>query len=276
LPASRQPPINRRPLDAHQHATALRSYSSQPHRQREDGETLQAHFGKQDYSEADDDDVDDVIDLDAIDANTGEQHFAMQIAHLLIRSGKFPDQAQALDFLLSTQHGAALLQRLRASKRATTNKGAQQMTDPDFEVVTIAKAFADTGRAFWSEHQLTQKIFDYAQLDKRENETPHQAFARHFESNETFRKAIAVAKVVGLTPVEIEGRQVGDQDAVDVADPAEALRQIEAIIARVRARSPDLTQSAAWQKVLAEHPKLARAAIKRPEVNKAMAYPFPR
>jgi hypothetical protein len=203
---------------------------------------------KQDYSEADDDVV---VDLDAVDASGDEKHFAEQIADLLVRSGRFNDKAEALDFLLSTQHGAALLQRLRAAKRATTTKGIQKMNDPDFEVVTIAKAFADTGRAFWSEHQLTQKIFDYAQLDKRENETPHQAFSRHFTANDEqgriFRKAIAVAKRVGLTPVEIEGRQVGDQD-VDVGDPGEALRQIEAIIAQVRARSPDLTQSAAWQK----------------------------
>jgi hypothetical protein len=42
----------------------------------------------------------------------------------------------------------------------------------DTSVVKIAKAFAETGRAWLDEYQLTKMIFDHAQLDRRAGEQP--------------------------------------------------------------------------------------------------------
>ena len=70
--------------------------------------------------------------------------------------------------------------------------------------VKIAKGIAETGASWLTEVQLTEKIFEYAQLDRRANESPHQAFARVFGANTPegvlFRKAVAVAKTGDVRP----------------------------------------------------------------------------
>jgi hypothetical protein len=80
-------------------------------------------------------------------------------------------------------------------------KGTASM---DTTVVKIAKGIAETGEAWLSEAELTEKIFNFAQHDRRVDETPEQAFARHFNASDEqgliFRKAVQVAKTGSLHP----------------------------------------------------------------------------
>jgi hypothetical protein len=67
-----------------------------------------------------------------------------------------------------------------------------------FPIHKVAKSIAETGTSWLTEQQLTEKIFEHAQTDRRSGETPEQAFARHFaaddEQGRTFRKAVQSAR----------------------------------------------------------------------------------
>jgi len=108
-------------------------------------------------------------------------------------------------------------------------------------VVTIAKAFADSGKAFMSESELTEKIFEYAQLDRPANESPHQAFARVFEASGpeglAFRKAIAVCKTAPMQP-----------PGCDDEDAAWAYRKLEKLAEQRRRYEPGLSPEQAFAK----------------------------
>ena len=56
---------------------------------------------------------------------------------------------------------------------ADTHKGTASM-----DATVIAKGIAETGRSWLTEEELTEKIFAHAQLDRRANESPHQARSR--------------------------------------------------------------------------------------------------
>jgi hypothetical protein len=68
-----------------------------------------------------------------------------------------------------------------------------------FPIHKVAKNIAETGMSWLTEQQLTEKIFEHAQRDRRSGETPEQAFARHFNARDeqglALRKAVQVARV---------------------------------------------------------------------------------
>jgi len=125
--------------------------------------------------------------------------------------------------------------------------------------VKIAKGIAETGRSWLTEEELTEKIFAHAQLDRRANESPHQAFARHFSANDeqgrAFRKAIAVAKTADVRPV-------GSDDD----DAAQAYRKLERLAEQRRKREPGLSPEQAFAKVFSDpaNKALADQAHQRP------------
>jgi hypothetical protein len=86
-------------------------------------------------------------------------------------------------------------------RKRATSKGTTSM---DTNVLKIAKGIAETGEAWLSEAELTEKIFNFAQHDRRVDETPEQAFARHFNASDEqgliFRKAVQCARVGSLHP----------------------------------------------------------------------------
>jgi hypothetical protein len=73
-----------------------------------------------------------------------------------------------------------------------------------FPIREVAKNIAETGVSWLTEQQLTEKIFEHAQRDRRSDETPEQAFARHFSANDeqgrTFRKAVQSARTGSFHP----------------------------------------------------------------------------
>src|SRR5262249_22200572 len=61
------------------------------------------------------DDSDDDSDADETNKSDDGEHHASKVANLLVESGKHPDRASALDHLLHTSRGQALLRRMRKS-----------------------------------------------------------------------------------------------------------------------------------------------------------------
>jgi hypothetical protein len=191
--------------------------------------------------------------------DTGDvDHVVSQIADLLAEASQGKTtRAEAINWLMSSRGGRALLTHLAQFKRATDKRTtAMDNTAP---VVKIAEALAETGTSFMSESELTQKIFEYAQFERRANESPHQAFARTFTANtaeaELFRKAVAVCKSADLRPV-------GSDDAA----AERAYAKLEKLAEQYRARHPGLSQEQSFAKVFTDpaNKALAEQAHQRP------------
>jgi hypothetical protein len=139
----------------------------------------------------------------------------------------------------------ALDARKHASEGMLTHKRMTPM-DTTAPVVKIAKAFADSGRSFMTESELTEKIFEYAQLDRRDGETEAQCFSRVFGANTPesllFRKAVAVCN----------GRTLAVSVGRDDNDAAQAYRKLERLAERERTRTPGLTPEQAFTKVFSD------------------------
>jgi hypothetical protein len=100
-----------------------------------------------------------------------------------------------------------------------------------------------------------------------------RAFTKMFTSpaGEVLRRAVSIAKQTGgQLPVP---RDVGGDD-VDVDDSQAALDQLKELIAELRGRVRNLSESDAWDRVLGAHPALAKRAFPRPGAT--TSYPFPR
>jgi hypothetical protein len=62
--------------------------------------------------------ADEDVDVSDIDIDNGNGEYSVEeVANLLTRTGRFDDYVEALDFLFNTQHGAALLRRLKARQQ---------------------------------------------------------------------------------------------------------------------------------------------------------------
>jgi hypothetical protein len=216
-----------------------------------------------DEDETDDDETNDGDD------DGDRRHLVDQLADLIAEGGAADGEISrrdALRWLLHTERGQALVAR---TKRTT-------MTTP---VLKIAKALADAGRSFVTEHDLTKMIEQHALRDRRDGETPEQAFARVFAADDAegrlFRKAIAICK---QAPLQIDPLQVGGDDATDSDDPEAALAELRRLADDQRRRSPELTSEQAFGRVFADpaNAALAARAHRRPTANAKNAFPFPR
>jgi len=106
------------------------------------------------------------------------------------------------------------------------------------------------------EPELTGMATEYAKHEYP-GLSDEQAFTRLYASpnGELLRRALAVAKAMPSPPA------VGGDDATDVDDPARALAQLRELIAELRRHARDLTESEAWNRVVRDHPVLAKRAI---------------
>jgi hypothetical protein len=193
----------------------------------------------------------------------GDRHLVDQLADLIAEGNGKITRQDALRWLLHTDRGQSLVAR---TKRTTT-----MTTAP---VLKIAKALADAGRSFVTERDLTKMIEEYALRDRRDGETPEQAFARVFAADDAegrlLRKAVAVAKQAGPMP--------DDADADDDADAEQAMRQLRRLADAERRRDHNLTEEQAFGRVFAdpENAQLAARAHRRPVANAKNIFPFPR
>jgi len=139
------------------------------------------------------------------------EHHASRIADLLVEAGHHPNRRAALDHLLHSARGAALLRRLNKSE----DNSMQHTTDTwqtlakDFGVIAVAKHVVDNGAGSLGEHEFTQLLTEHA---KREHPdmTPEQAFEKVFsaddESGKLLRQAHALTKAwpapLSISPVQ--------------------------------------------------------------------------
>jgi hypothetical protein len=213
------------------------------------------------------------------DAGTEKRvdHHASTIADLLVESGRFPHRTAALDHLLNTPHGQALLQRM--SKADQTGKDHPIM-DRTTElrdiakaggIVAVAKAIIDENRSYGiTEHEFVALATEHAKA-RHPNLTDAQAFAKMYELPEVWR-ACNVLKSMPFQ-VSLEPLQVGGESAGDVNDPDEAIAQLKQLGAD---RWPTASASTQFERALTDpaNHKLARLAVPIPRAT--TSYPFPR
>jgi hypothetical protein len=198
-------------------------------------------------------------------------HPVVQMARLLVASGKFGDHGQALDYLLNTPNGAALLHR------TSTHKGETMRTTETVESilkdcgpVSFCKAIVDRGRAPCDEAELVAVLSRHAA--EQFNMPGDRAFAKLYEAEESVRRACNIAKampfVADVTPV-----MVGGADTRDLSNESEAIAQLKQIGAQ---RYPSASPSTQFERALVapENAALARRAVPRPQPT--TSYPFPR
>jgi hypothetical protein len=94
-------------------------------------------------------------------------HPVVQLARLLVASGKFGDHVQALDHLLNTPRGVALV---RTHKAATEKESPMDRTQELRDIaktggiIAVAKAMTDENRAYGiTEHEFVELATEHAQ-----------------------------------------------------------------------------------------------------------------
>ena len=164
------------------------------------------HLHKQDDADADNDadlDTGAAVDTDN-DAATGNNHAASLVADLLCEAQPGLDRASALYFLLHHQDGAALLQRLRATKQHSQKEQPPMTRSEELSAIAkgpggiavIAKHVLD-GKSTISEHELTKLIGEYGK-QLHPNLTTAAAFSKVFEDSgddgTLLRQAVAASR----------------------------------------------------------------------------------
>jgi hypothetical protein len=130
-------------------------------------------------------------------------HPVVQLATLLIGSGKFASYGDAFHHLLNTSHGAALLHRTRTHKAAketfsmtSTSSHAEfvQSVVKKFGIVALAKSMVQHEKSYGlDEHTFTQLATEHASR-LYPNDRPDSAFSKLYESEESVRRACQLAK----------------------------------------------------------------------------------
>jgi hypothetical protein len=221
--------------------------------------------------ELDDDDDNGDIEKQA-------DHHASTVADLLVESGRFPHRTAALDHLLNSPHGNALLARLHKAEAQTGKDHSTMDRTTELRdiakaggIIAVAKAIIDENRSYGiTEHEFVALATEHAKAQHPEL-TEAAAFAKLYEIPEVWR-ACAVLKsmpfVADVTPV-----MVGGEDTRDLSDTSKAIEQLKELGAR---RWPTASAAAQFERALTapENHVLARRAVPIPRAT--TSYPFPR
>jgi hypothetical protein len=205
-------------------------------------------------------------------------HHASTIADLLVESGRFPHRTAALDHLLNSPHGNALLARLhkaadQTAKESNMRSETLESILKDSSPVSVCKAIVDRGRSPCGEQELV------AALTKRASElhpelTEAQAFAELYKTESVWR-ACQVAKSQTLD-VMMVGGVAATHEAINNTEQSEAYQQLVDMAEKLRAESPFLSADQAFAKVFEDpkHAAIAAKAHRRPSAT--TSYEFPR
>src|SRR6516165_2700669 len=173
------------------------------------------------------------------------EHHASKIADLLVESGRHPNRAAALDHLLHSARGAALLRRVHKHHEEEMTMTSVEKLEAarvaklkSLNPVAVAKVICDDNSSHGiDEHEFTKLVTAHAQREHPDM-TPEQAFVKVFtaqtEEGALLRKAHAVTKdLMSLEPVF-----VGGEDARDVDGAQKAYSQLMNMAEEQRARAP--------------------------------------
>jgi hypothetical protein len=247
---------------------------AEPHVEEAARASRRAYFLKIFTSKADAaDDGDD-------DAGSLADHLIVELARLLVASGKFSNNADALNYVLNTRHGAALLHRVRIGKDDPPMQDNLAKIAKDIGIVGVAKAIVSEQRNYGiSESEFVGLVTAHA-AKQHPGLRPDSAFAKLYESEESVRRACGVLKampfVADLTPVMV-GSPAAMHEAVSDTESSEAYAQLETMAARMRESSSGFSFSAdqAFARVFTD-PKnavLAAKAHRRPSPTTSFQFP---
>jgi hypothetical protein len=223
----------------------------------------------------DDDRVDDDDDDDNGDIEKQADHHASTVADLLVESGRFPHRTAALDHLLNSSRGNALLARMhkaadQTAKESNMRSDTLESILKDGGPVSVCKAIVDRGRAPCGEAELVASLTKHAGGDR--------GFAKLYEAEESVRRACQIAKSAEFSVFDIKPVVVGGPDAmhsaVDDADSA-VLRAHEEIVRIAREKFPFLPADQAFARVFEDknYAALAAQAHQRPGPTTVYAMP---
>jgi hypothetical protein len=243
-------------------------------------------------------DRDDANDDDRDDDGNASDHPIVQLATLLVASGKFSNHAQALDHLLNSPHGNALLARLTKAEahtgkdhstmdRATELRDIEKLEAVRVEkleqlakssgVFAVAKHVLAEGPSGLTNADFNRMCNADWQRDRRSGESYDQCFARHYSAPDAMdvRKADQMLKsmpfVADLTPLVVGGEANRGGD-VNPNDPSEAIAQLKQL---GRDRWPTESESQQFERALTDpvNHKLARQAVPIPRATTSFPYP---
>jgi hypothetical protein len=205
------------------------------------------------------------------DDNGGNgRHVVDTLADLIVEAGSPDgpvDRQTALQWLLHSRRGQALVIRMAQARKRATNRKDFQMTRTETLTRIIRKAgglgplcqkIVERGRSDVDEAELTGMITEAAKAEYPDLDDS-RAFTKMFcgPNGEVLRRAMMIAKAAPMP----EPEKVGGDDATDVDDPAKALAQLKEMVAELRRHARNLSESAAWDRVMRERPALAKRAF---------------
>src|ERR1700730_1027446 len=154
-------------------------------------------------------------------------HPASTVADLLVESGRFPHRTAALDHLLNSPHGNALLARLHKAEAQTGKDHSTMDRTTELRdiakaggIIAVAKAIIDENRSYGiTEHEFVALATEHAKAQHPEL-SGSQAFARLYQIPEIWR-ACNVLKSMPFQ-VDVEPLVVGGADTRDLSDTSKA------------------------------------------------------
>jgi hypothetical protein len=206
------------------------------------------------------------------------EHHASTVADLLVEAGSHPDRSAALDYLMHSSRGAALLHRM--SKAARTEKETSMTSHTElvrdvvkqYGLIAFCKSMVQDQKSYGlDEHQFTRLATEHAQR-VYPNDRPDTAFSKLYQSEESVRRACQIAKSMPFQ-VSLEPLMVGGDAAQAVNDPSEAIAQLRQLGAR---KWPTATEAQQFANAFTDpvNRELASKAHVRPSANSV--YEFPR
>jgi hypothetical protein len=201
-------------------------------------------------------------------------HHASTVASLLVESGRFPHRTAALDHLLNSPHGNALLARLRKAADQTEKEPNMRSSDTLESImkdcggpVAFAKTICDTGRSYGVTEQ--EYVVSAGRWESEMYGLPgDRAFAQLCEREPVVVRACGVLKTAEFAVKP----QVFGREAMNPDQPTDMLAAYNEILRTIRERFPYRT--GAQQLAMADE-ELARRYHVRPEANHANVYAMP-
>jgi hypothetical protein len=221
--------------------------------------------------------ADDGDDRNRNDGGSVTNHPVVQHATLLVATGKFPDHAQALDYLLNTSRGQAHLSRMSKGKDHSTMDRTTELRDvakAKGGVIAIAKAIIDEQRGYGiSEAEFVELATEHAKAQHPEL-TDAQAFEKLY-ANPMIWRACNLLKsmpiVADITPLVVGGPDAMHA-AMDDTEQSEAYAQLQAL---GQQRWPNEQSAIQFSRASEARPDLLAKAHVRPVAPASGMYPFP-
>jgi hypothetical protein len=220
-------------------------------------------------------------EADGGDRNTGgdgggiAEHPVARLAGLLVASGKFSDHAQALDHLLNTPRGAALVR---------THKAKDPPMDTVLSIMKSAGIAAtcavivSKGHTTITESELVEAATAVA-AERHPNMSPAQAFDKVYsdrgEEGQALRKAVAIAKAMPFMPTMVGGVDA-THEAIDSTESSAAYEQLTRMAEKMREASPELSAAQAFDRVFTDKRNASLAAKAHVRPSPTTFFPMPR